>query len=406
MTRPAKRQAAGASDVQLSSPTGADLLQAVQEIVPVLQSHAAETEQNRRLPDAVVEALVGAGLHRAYQPARYGGYQLDFAFQVDLGAALGAGCASAAWCGMFYAQHPLVVGMMPPEAQDEVWRQSQDTLIANAFFTPGSACTAVDDGYLLDGTWTISSGVDHCGWNNLNVMVPQEDGPPEHRFMLVPESDYRVLDDWRATGLAGTGSNSIVLSDVFVPAYRTLRTVDCRGGPTPGSAVNDSYLYRLPLMATFPVGPATIAPGIAGGILQAIYDGMRTRQSAAGVRVADLPTAHLRLSEAGAMIAAAKALMQHDCAEIDAMGAAGKTPPLARRAAYRRDWAYAVELCRQAAGKLLPLQGAQGLAEGNTAQRLWRDIHAVSAHAALTWDIQGQHEARARLELPLSDSRI
>lgn len=382
------------------------VLQAVQAIVPLLQNQAARTEENRRLPDDVADALVSTGLHRAYQPARYGGYELDFAFQVDLGAALGLGCGSAAWCGVFYAQHPLVVGMMAPEAQDDVWRDTPDTLIANAFFTPDSRCTTVDDGFVLDGAWIISSGVDHCGWNNLNVMIPRQDGPPEHRFMLVPKSDYRILDDWRATGLAGTGSNSIALNDVFVPAYRTLRTVDCRGGPTPGSASNDSYLYRLPLMATFPVGPATIAPGIAGGILEAIYDSMRARQNAAGARVADLPTAHLRLSEAGAMIDAARALMQQDCTEIDALGVAGETPPLARRAAYRRDWAYAVELCRRAAEILLPLQGAKGLAAGNTAQRLWRDIHAVSAHAALTWDIQGQHQARARLDLPLADPRI
>ena len=384
----------------------ARVMQSVQAIIPLLRSHAAETEDNRRLSDAVAEVLVGTGLHRAYQPARFGGHELDFAFQVELGAALGHGCASAAWCGVFFAQHPLVVGMMLPEAQDDVWRNTPDTLIANAFFTPGSQCTVVDDGYVLNGTWIISSGVDHCGWNNLNVMVTQVDGPPEHRFMLVPKSDYRILDDWRATGLAGTGSNSIVLSNVFVPAYRTLRTLDCRGGPTPGSAANDSYLYRLPLMATFPVGPATIAPGISGGILEAIYDGMKTRQSAAGMRIADLPTAHLRLSEAGAIIDAARALMQQDCTEIDTMGAAGEIPSLTRRAAYRRDWAYAVEMCRRAAEMLLPLQGAKGLAAGNLAQRLWRDIHAVSAHAALTWDIQGQHQARARLQLDLLDPRI
>ena len=52
------------------------------------------------------------------------------------------------------------------------------------------------------------------------------------------------------------------------------------------------------------------------------------------------------------------------------------------------------------------MNGAKGLAVGNATQRLWRDIHAVSAHAALTWDIQGQHYARARLGLPLADPRI
>ena len=390
-------------------PTRHDVLAAVAGIVPLLRDQAAETERLRRLPDPVVEALVGTGLHRAYQPARYGGYELDFAFQVDLGDALGQGCASAAWCGVFYSQHPLVVGMMSPEAQDEVWADP-DTLIANAFFTPEGTCTPVDGGYLLDGRWIISSGVDACGWNNLNVMAPpadsKADGPPEHRYMLVPKADYQILDDWHATGLAGTGSNSIVLDKVFVPAHRTLRTLDCMGGPTPGSAASDSYLYRLPLMATFPVGPATVAPGVAVAVLDDLFAQMEHRQNVAGARVADLPTAHVRLSEAAAEIDAARALLRADCEEIDRLGLAGEVAPTPRRAAWRRDWAFAVELCRRAVERLYPLNGAKGLAVGNAAQRLWRDIHAVSAHAALTWDIQGQHYARARLGLPLADPRI
>ncbi len=388
-----------------NTPTRTEVLDGVAAIVPLLRAQAAAAETARRLPDPVVAALVETGLHRAYQPARYGGYELDFAFQVDLGDALGQGCASAAWCGVFYAQHPLVVGMMPPEAQDEVWADP-DTLVANAFFTPETTCTPVDGGYLLDGAWILSSGVDHCGWNNLNVMVAQKDGPPEHRFMLVPNSDYKILDDWHATGLGGTGSNSVVLEKVFVPAHRTLRTLDCRGGPTPGSAASDSYLYRLPLMATFPVGPATVAPGVALAVLDILFSQLEDRQNVAGARVADLPTVHVRLSEAAAEIDAARALLRLDCEEIDRLGRAGEVAPAPRRAAWRRDWAYAVELCRRAVERLYPLNGAKGLAAGNAAQRLWRDIHAVSAHATLTWDIQGQHYARARLGLPLADPRI
>lgn len=386
-------------------PDRSDMLAAVEAIVPLLRENAAAAEDMRRLPDKVVDAMVGTGLHRAYQPARYGGYELDFAFQVDLGDALGQGCASAAWCGVFYCQHPLVVAMMPPQAQDEVWAEP-DALVANAFFTPATTCTPVDGGYVLDGTWIISSGVDHCAWNNLNVMAPQVDGPPEHRFMLVPKTDYKVIDDWHATGLCGTGSNSVVLEKVFVPAHRTLRTLDCLGGPTPGSAASDSYLYRLPLMATFPVGPATVAPGIATGVLEGLLAGMAGRKNVGGAAIADLPTAHLRLSEAAAEIDAARALLRQDCEEIDAMGQSSEVPDVVRRAAYRRDWSYAVELCRRAVERLHPLNGAKGLAAGNVAQRLWRDIHAVSAHAALTWDIQGQHFARARLDLPLADPRI
>jgi 3-hydroxy-9,10-secoandrosta-1,3,5(10)-triene-9,17-dione monooxygenase len=387
-------------------PSREALIEAAEAMIPALRERGADADAARRIPDASVRELVDAGLHRIYQPARYGGYEMDVPLQLDLGALLGRGCASTAWVAMFYATHPHVVGMMEPQAQDDVWKREPDAIVANAFFTPETCCEAVEDGFLLDGTWTISSGVDHCAWNNLNVMIPRADGPPEHRFMLVPRADYRILDDWDANGMRATGSNSVVLDKVFVPEYRTLRTLDCRGGPTPGSAASESYLYQLPLMTVFPAGAAVSAPGVALGVLEATTEMLGGRANVAGARVADLPTVHLRLSEAAAEIDSAMALLRRDLEELDRLGAAGKLPDMETRARCRRDWGYAVELSARAIDRLYPLGGAKGLGAASPVQRAWRDIHAQAAHAALNWDIQGQHFGRAVLGLPLSDPRI
>jgi len=387
-------------------PSRDTLIEAAEAMVPSLRERAADAEAARRLPEASVCELVDAGIHRIYQPARFGGYEMDVALQLDLGAALGRGCASSAWVAMFYATHPHVVGMMEPGAQDDVWQREPDALVANAFFTPETNCREVEDGFVLDGTWTISSGVDHCAWNNLNVMIPRENGPPEHRFMLVPRADYRILDDWDANGMRATSSNSVALENVFVPAYRTLPTLECRGGPTPGSVASESYLYRLPLMTVFPAGAAVSAPGVAQGVLDATREMLGGRANVAGARVGELPTVHLRLSEAAAEIDSAMALMRRDLEEIDRLGSAGALPDMEARARYRRDWGYAVTLSARAIDRLYPLGGAKGLGASNPVQRAWRDIHAQAAHAALSWDIQGQHFGRAMLGLPLSDPRI
>jgi 3-hydroxy-9,10-secoandrosta-1,3,5(10)-triene-9,17-dione monooxygenase len=383
-----------------------DLIAAAHDLVPLLREQAAEADALRRLPDRTVEALVGAGLHRAYQPARYGGGEMDYALQIELGYALGRGSASAAWVALFYATHPFVVGMMEPAAQDDVWQRTPDALIANAFFTPATTCRPVEGGFLLDGTWIISSGVTHADWNNLNVLIPREGRPPEHRFMLVPRADYRILDDWRSAGLAGTGSHSIVLERVFVPEHRTLKTLDCRGGPTAGSRASESPLYRLPLMTVFPAGAAAPAPGIAQGALDHLAETLGRRSNVAGAPVADLPTVQVRLAEAGAAIDAALALLRADCAEIDRMARAGEPPDMMQRARYRRDWGYAVTLSTRAVDALYPLLGAKGLDADNPAQRAWRDLHALGSHAALSWDIQAQHFGRALLGLPPTDARL
>ena len=383
-----------------------DLIAAAHDLVPLLREQAAEADALRRLPDRTVEALVGAGFHRIYQPARYGGGEMDYALQIELGYALGRGSASAAWIALFYATHPFVVGMMEPKAQDEVWQRTPDALIANAFFTPTTTCRPAEGGFVLDGTWIISSGVSHADWNNLNVLVPREGGPPEHRFMLVPRADYRILDDWRSAGLAGTGSHSVVLDRVFVPEHRTLKTLDCRGGPTAGSRESESPLYRLPLMAVFPAGAVAPAPGIARGALDHLAETLGRRNNVAGAPVADLPTVQVRLAEAGAAIDSALALLRADCAEIDRMARVGELPDMLQRTRYRRDWGYAVSLSAQAVDALYPLLGAKGLDADNPVQRAWRDLHALASHAALSWDIQAQHFGRALLGLPPTDARI
>jgi 3-hydroxy-9,10-secoandrosta-1,3,5(10)-triene-9,17-dione monooxygenase len=395
------------NDGRESQPSRRDrVLAAASCIAPGLRARSAEAALLHRISDASVRDIVDSGIHRVFQPARYGGYELDFAVQLDLGLALGGACASAAWVALFYAHHPYVVGMLAEAAQDDVWKHNADALIANAFFSEDSRCTPVREGFVLDGTWILSSGVDHADWNNLNVMVPQAGSASEHRFMMVPRADYRILDDWRASGLAGTGSHSIRLERVFVPEHRTLPTLPCRDGRPPATSAQAGSLYRLPLMAVLPAGAAVTAPGVAQGVLDDVCERIAGRRNVAGARIAEITTIHIRLAEAAAEIDAAVLLLRRDLEEIDRLAAAGELPSLQQRARYRRDWSYSVLLAQRAVDRLHPLLGARGLAEGLYIQRAWCDIHAQASHAALSWDIQAQHHGRALLGLPLADPRI
>ena len=56
--------------------TAAELLARAQALVPVLRERQPETEATGRLLDETHEAFVEAGLYRALQPRRFGGYEL------------------------------------------------------------------------------------------------------------------------------------------------------------------------------------------------------------------------------------------------------------------------------------------------------------------------------------------
>ena len=101
-----------------------------QELVPALKERAARCEELRRLPDETLRDFHAAQLFRIHQPQRLGGAELEFAAVVEFAALFARACASSAWNWVNFAAHHMMLGMFPRKAQDEIWGQSRDALIA------------------------------------------------------------------------------------------------------------------------------------------------------------------------------------------------------------------------------------------------------------------------------------
>jgi 3-hydroxy-9,10-secoandrosta-1,3,5(10)-triene-9,17-dione monooxygenase len=390
-----------------ANPTRDEIIGRARELIPVLRERAAEAEALRRLPDATNRAFHETGLYRLYQPRRYGGYEADYQLQIDVAAELGRGCGSSAWVQSILASHSWVHGMLGQEAQDEVWGNAPEAIIASAFPSRGASATPVEGGFVVDGRWSFTSGVDHCEWSHLNLLVPRPGQPPQHYFAAVPARDYTIKDDWHVAGMRGTGSKSIELTKIFVPAHRALDTHRCVGGPTAGSALSPGPLFRMPLFALFAHGIVGPAVGMALGALDEVLAPLRAaRKSQAGLTVGGLPTVQLRLAEASAEIEAARALLRAASDEATALAAADIVPPLEQRVRWRRNGAYAGSLCLRAVERLYPLAGANGLAEASPFQRTFRDIHGACAHIALTWDVQGANYGGVLLGAASTDPKL
>ena len=59
---------------------------------------------------------------------------------------------------------------------------------------------------------------------------------------------------------------------------------------------------------------------------------------------------------------------------------------MSARAKVVRDTAYAAKLCRAAVDRIFEASGGAALHLDGELQRIWRDVHAGSAHARLDWD--------------------
>ena len=114
----------------------AEMLQRAHALVPKLRERAAITEEMRRLPPETENDLHAAGLFRILQPKRVGGSELDYVALVDFADAIGLADASVAWNLANLASHHWMLGMFDKRAQDLIWNESADTLIASSFVFP------------------------------------------------------------------------------------------------------------------------------------------------------------------------------------------------------------------------------------------------------------------------------
>ncbi|MBV8090379.1 MAG: acyl-CoA dehydrogenase [Alphaproteobacteria bacterium] len=379
-----------------------ELLTRAEALVPILRERAPRAEQLRRLPDETIADLHSSGLFRMLQPARVGGSELPYRALFELTAVIGQGCGSTAWVLANLAAHHWLLGMWHPEAQEEIWGQSPDSLISSALAFARGRARRVEGGYRLGGRWPFSSGVDPSAWNIFGAIVNDEEtGQSEPRMFLVPASDYKVIDTWHVIGLIGTGSNDVEVIDVFVPAYRTLSAERIRGGPNRGSELNPGTLYKLPAVSLFAFAVAGVSLGIARGAIRLFAETTRTRRSAyTGRNLADFTNIQVHLAEAAALADAAEATVLRDCDEATRITEAGVVPSLDQRARYRRDGAFAATLCTRAVDLLFAATGGNAIYELNPIQRAFRDVHAANAHYMLNWDINGAVYGRVALGLP------
>lgn len=379
-----------------------EMLARARDLAPVLAERAAETEKLRRVPDATLRDLHETGLFRILQPRSIGGSELDYVALIDFAAALAHGCASTAWVFNNLAIHHWMLAMFPETAQDRLWGEDPDVLIASSLIFPCGRAERAAGGYRLSGRWAFSSGVDPCAWNMLGgIVAPASDGDaPDHRIFLVPRADYEIIDTWHVTGLAGTGSKDVAVDNVFVPDDMTLAAADIRGGPTPGSARCPNPVYQIPLVALFPYALSGIGLGNAEAVLDDFVATTRAKSARySGARLAELQSIQIKIAEAATKVDAARLIMRSDCMEAMDDAVAGRVPDLDKRARYRRNGAWSGNLCTDAVGLLNAASGGGALYVKNRLARQFRDAHAVNAHIAFSFDAAGAAYGRAALGL-------
>jgi 3-hydroxy-9,10-secoandrosta-1,3,5(10)-triene-9,17-dione monooxygenase len=383
---PAGDRARGFVDVSYDA-----AMERARALVPVLRERAGRAEAGREMETATIADLHRTGLLRFHQPRRWGGMELPFVSLFDIPAEIARGCASTGWNVANLGVHHWMLALYDERAQDEVWGKNPDALIASGIAYPQGRGRRVDGGFVVSGLWNFSSGVDACDWNMLAVTVRDGERVVDHRMCLVPRTDYEIVDDWHVLGMRSTGSKSVRATDVFVPEHRALCMYLARGGSEfPGARVNANPLYRVPLSALGSHCLAAAGVGNAQAALELTLEAIKERSTSyTAMRMRDFQAVQLRVAGAGARIDAARLIFRGDCQQAERIATDNRAPTVEEKLRFKRNAAYAMELCTEAVDALHALAGANGLYDRYPIQRLFRDQHALAAHIGFSWDAQG-----------------
>lgn len=361
------------------SPTQPGLLSAAEQVAQIAGKHAAGADADRRLHPDVVQAVLEVGFARHFVPARWGGNAATFTEVTRAVAAIGESCASTAWYASLTASLGRMAAYLPLEGQREIWQEGPDPLIVGALMPLGTA-EPVDGGWRVSGSWPFVSAIEFSAWA-LVCAVTVTAQRSEARFFAIPRHTYGIVDTWFNVGMRATGSNTLVLDDVFVPQARSF----ARDEVAAGRAVDSTALcHRVPLKAANGLAFATPVLGAASGALQLWTSWIVEKTKSApknGITGGSGPSHDLTLARCAGEIDAARLLLERAAGLADQ----GAVTPL-QTAQNSRDCALAVDILVNAVDRLFRTAGTRAQADGNALQRFWRDVNAAASHVVLQFE--------------------
>jgi alkylation response protein AidB-like acyl-CoA dehydrogenase len=357
---------------------GVDLVARARAIAPLIADEADEIERTRRLTPKVVDALIANGLYRALLPQSLGGSEAPPEIFMQMLEEIAKADASTAWCLGQNSVCAMIAAALDHDSANEIFNTAPGIL---AWGAVAHEARAVEGGYRVTARWDFASGSRQASWLGAHVRIvhadgtPRKnaDGSPEIRTILFPLASAVLHDVWQAIGLAGTGTDSYEVKDLFIPdrfaVFRDVPEVLREPGP----------LYRLPTGSTYSLGFAAISLGVARASLDAAIalargkhqslaaSAMRDNQAVQGLighTEGDLRAAH-------AYLYATAHAMWRDLSATGVFSAA-------HRSAVRLASTWTIQQSARVVDTAYRMAGATAVFRSNPFERRFRDMHAIT----------------------------
>ena len=366
-------------DVERLLPQDETYLNAARALRPLVAGAGERGDRERRLPREVAVAMADAGLFRMLLSPSIGGSGADLLAFLRVAEEIAQADGSAGWClvqGALSATQ--VAPFLPLDVARLVFGETR-SILANGTGPSGRAIVTADgSGYVLTAEWPFASGCMHatwlkgaslvCGVDGSTVQTPN--GEHEVRTFLFPASDATLRDVWHVSGLRGTGSNTICVDELFVPAERSV----CL---THAPLREPDTLAALPYASVAAAGFCAVAMGVARGALDAFVElaGRKMPRGMKGTLREDLVT-QSEVARAEAQLRGARAFLFQMVEE--AWDAAPRGLTAQQRALLRLAATSGIHQAAQVVDVAYHAAGATAIFESQPFERRFRDVHAIT----------------------------
>lgn len=370
--------------------TKEQLLERVEALLPTIASRARQAEINRKPDGDTIQELIDTEVMQTLVPKRFGGHELGLDTLAAVARAVSSACMSTGWVTTFYLGHNWMITKFPEKVQQEIFADRPFGLIPIQP-SPGVSIKEVSGGYEISGRSSFSSGIMHADW-----VIIAKAGGADARAFVVPIDDVAIDDVWHMSGMSATGSNDVIVEDLFVPAHRTLAAPALYSGT---DSIHDNPMYAIPLLPFIYCEVMGVYCGGLDGATAAFENHMQNKvKTWGGDAMATKQAVHINLGEAHARVRAAGILLERLVADTQAIAdLRGFT--LDARLDLKLRAGYIGDLCREGMNAMMARAGTSSFHLDKPLQRFFRDMNTLTSHAFIDWETCSELYGRHRLGL-------
>lgn len=373
-----------------------DLLANAERIRPIIEEHAQRGEVERQLAPQVYEAMRDAGLFRIWIPARYGGHELSPSEGYRVFERLSEIDGAVGWN---LNQHAAVSSMASwlRDGLDEIYGDP-DAVFCGVFWPAGSA-VEVPGGFKVSANVRFASGCKYSKWMLAAAVVMDGDQPridpdtggPDFLATWIKMDEGLIKETWRTMGMRATGSNDVVVDNVFVPSHRAARVFKV---PAARPAALPSPIYG---MVPWPgvQAHAAVPVGIARAAVKKLIHLAETKvPNFFETPIRERGVVQTQAAEAKALVDAASAYLASTADAACAAIAAGKPLDNALKIPLQLSSSFCATATMQAMALVQQAAGTSLIRDEAGFEKLFRDANTIVQHAAVQ---TGRYESTGKV---------